>query len=100
VSEATGGREGLEAARRERPDLIFCDLYMPDMGGLDVLSQLKADPVTHDIPVVLNTAKALTPEERDELDRRGVPVLLKDRFSRADAAAEVRRLLVQAGIDT
>jgi signal transduction histidine kinase/CheY-like chemotaxis protein len=100
VSEATGGREGLEAARRERPDLIFCDLYMPDMGGLDVLSQLKADPATHDIPVVLNTAKALTPEERAELDRRGVPVLLKDRFSRADAAAEVRRLLVQTGIDT
>ena len=100
VSEATGGREGLEAARRERPDMIFCDLYMPDMGGLEVLSQLKADPMTQDIPVVLNTAKSLSAEERSELERHGVAVLLKDRFSRADAAAEVRRLLVQSGIDT
>jgi signal transduction histidine kinase/CheY-like chemotaxis protein len=99
VSEATGGREGLEAARRERPDLIFCDLYMPDMGGLEVLSQLKADPTTQAIPVVLNTAKTLTPEERTELESHGASVLLKDRFSRGDAAAEVRRLLVQSGID-
>jgi signal transduction histidine kinase/CheY-like chemotaxis protein len=99
VSEATGGREGIEAARRERPDVIFCDLYMPDMGGLEVLSQLKADPITHDIPVVLNTAKSLSAEERTDLERLGVAVLLKDRFSRADAAAEVRRLLVQNGID-
>jgi CheY-like chemotaxis protein len=100
VSEASGGREGLDAARRERPDLIFCDLYMPDMGGLEVLSELKADPATHDIPVVVNTAKSLTPDERTELERRGVAVLLKDRFSRADAAAEVRRILVQSGIET
>jgi CheY-like chemotaxis protein/anti-sigma regulatory factor (Ser/Thr protein kinase) len=99
VSEAAGGREGLEAARRERPDVIFCDLYMPDMGGLEVLSQLKADPTTQDIPVVLNTAKALTADQRSELERHGVAVLLKDRFSRGDAAAEVRRLLVQRGID-
>ena len=100
VSEATGGREGLEAARRERPDLIFCDLYMPDMGSLEVLSQLKADPTTHDIPIVLHTAKSLSAEERTELERHGAAVLLKDRFSRADTAAEVRRLLVQSGIDT
>jgi len=100
VSEAAGGRDGIEVARRERPDIIFLDLYMPDMGGLEVLSELRADPVTHDIPVVLNTAKSLTAEERTDLERRGVALLLKDRFSRADAAAEVRRLLVQNGIDT
>jgi signal transduction histidine kinase/CheY-like chemotaxis protein len=100
VSEATGGRDGLETARRERPDMIFCDLYMPDMGGLEVLSQLKADPMTHDIPVVLNTAKSLSEEERAELERHGAAVLLKDRFSRTDAAAEVRRLLLQNGIAT
>ena len=99
VSEATGGREGLEAARRERPDVIFCDLFMPDMGGLEVLSQLKADPATQDIPVVLNTAKSLSAEERADLEGRGVALLLKDRFSRTDAAAEVRRILVQSGIE-
>jgi CheY-like chemotaxis protein len=72
---------------------------MPDMGGLEVLSQLRADPLTQDIPVVLNTAKSLSIEERADLERRGVALLLKDRFSRTDAAAEVRRLLVQSGIE-
>ena len=100
VSEASCGREGLEAARLQRPDAIFCDVYMPDMSGLEVLSRLKADPATRDIPVVLNTAKTLSPEERAELERHGVPVLLKDRFRRADAAAEVRRILMQSGVDT
>jgi CheY-like chemotaxis protein len=65
-----------------------------------VLSQLKADPATQDIPVVLSTAKSLSPDELSQLERHGVPVLLKDRFSRADAASEVRRLLVQSGVET
>jgi signal transduction histidine kinase/CheY-like chemotaxis protein len=100
VSEAATGRAGIESARLHRPDAIFCDVFMPDMTGLQVLSELRADPVTRDIPVVLNTAKTLTAEEREDIERRGVPVLLKDRFSRADAAAEVRRILIQSGIDT
>jgi hypothetical protein len=49
--------------------------------------------------VVLNTAKALSDQERTELERQGVPLLLKDRFSRSDAAAEIRRLLLESGID-
>ena len=100
VTEASGGREGLEAARLQRPHAIFCDLYMPDLGGLEVLSQLRADPATRNIPVVLNTAKALSAEERVELESHGVPLLVKDKFSRADAAAEIRRILMQSGFDT
>jgi signal transduction histidine kinase/CheY-like chemotaxis protein len=100
VSEASSGREGLEAARQQQPDAIFCDVVMPDMSGLDVLAQLRADPATRDIPVVLNTAKSLGAAERAELERRGVMLLLKDRFDRGDAAAEVRRMLSQAGIET
>jgi len=99
VSEASTGRAGLEAARLHRPDAIFCDVFMPDMTGLQVLSELRADPATRGIPVVLNTAKALTEDERAEIERRGVAVLLKDRFSRSDAAAEVRRILIESGID-
>jgi signal transduction histidine kinase/CheY-like chemotaxis protein len=100
VSEASSGRDGLEAARLQRPDAIFCDVFMRDMSGLEVLAKLKADPATRDIPVVLNTAKSLSADERADLERHGVPVLSKDRFSRADAAAEVRRILIQSGIET
>jgi signal transduction histidine kinase/CheY-like chemotaxis protein len=98
VSEAASGREGVEAARLQRPDVIFCDIYMTDISGFEVLARLKSDPATRDIPVVLNTAKTLTEDERREAERHGVPVFSKDRFGRADAAAELRRVLAEAGI--
>jgi DNA-binding response OmpR family regulator len=58
VIGANGGREGLEAVRRELPDLVLLDLMMPDMDGWEVYQQMKAEPKTHDIPVVVVTAKA------------------------------------------
>jgi two-component system NtrC family sensor kinase len=48
------GREGLQVARKTRPDLILCDLEMPDMNGLEVLRSLRAEG--HDIPSVMMTA--------------------------------------------
>jgi two-component system NtrC family sensor kinase len=48
------GREGLEAAQRTSPDLILCDLEMPDMNGLEVLRSLRGSG--HDIPAVMMTA--------------------------------------------
>ena len=58
VHEASSGREGLEMARRQRPDVILLDMKLPDMGGETVLQLLKADPWTQEIPVVLFTANA------------------------------------------
>jgi len=55
---ANGGREGLDLIRREHPDLVLLDLMMPDMDGWDVYQQMKADETTHDIPVIVVTAKA------------------------------------------
>ena len=49
---------GLELARQHHPKLIVLDLHLPDMPGAEVLKQLKADPQTYDIPVVVLTADA------------------------------------------
>jgi len=57
VSDAPNGLVGLEAAARERPDVIFLDLMMPEMDGWDVLRRLKEDDATAQIPVVLLTAR-------------------------------------------
>lgn len=54
----TGGREGLEAVSRIRPDLVLLDLMMPDIDGWEVYQQMKADEATKDIPVIVLTAKA------------------------------------------
>ncbi len=55
---ATGGLEGLDAIRREKPDLVLLDLMMPDMDGWEVYQQMKADPDLKHIPVIVVTAKA------------------------------------------
>jgi DNA-binding response OmpR family regulator len=58
VIGANGGREGLDAVRKNSPDVILLDLMMPDMDGWEVYQQLKADESTRDIPVIVITAKA------------------------------------------
>jgi DNA-binding response OmpR family regulator len=55
---AMGGREGLDAIRRVKPDLVLLDLMMPDMDGWEVYQQIKADDELKRIPVIVVTAKA------------------------------------------
>ena len=56
VITASDGKPGLEAAQKERPDLVLLDIMMPGMDGYSVASQLKADTQTAKIPVVMLTA--------------------------------------------
>ena len=58
VLGAVGGQEGLDAVRREKPDLVLLDLMMPDVDGWEVYRQMKAEEGLKDIPVVVVTAKA------------------------------------------
>jgi DNA-binding NarL/FixJ family response regulator len=60
---AENGRLGLESARREMPDLILCDVMMPELDGYDVLRTLQADAKLAPIPFIFLTAKG----ERDDL---------------------------------
>ncbi len=55
---AADGASCLRVAREESPDLILLDLMLPDMSGIDVLYQLRADPMTRDIPVVVFSASS------------------------------------------
>jgi CheY-like chemotaxis protein len=64
VLEAANGREGLELARQERPDLVLLDVMMPELDGWTVARELAADEQTRDIPIVFLTARA------DPADRR------------------------------
>jgi DNA-binding response OmpR family regulator len=56
---AENGRKGLELVRQKMPDLILLDWMMPEMDGLEVLAELKADNKTKRIPVYMLTAKAM-----------------------------------------
>src|SRR5213593_4873764 len=54
---AENGRIGIEMARREKPDLILCDVMMPELNGHGVLDALRSDSATATIPFIFLTAK-------------------------------------------
>lgn len=58
VISATNGKDGLELAENELPDIILLDLFMPDMPGEDVAAALKENTVTAEIPILFVTALA------------------------------------------
>jgi CheY-like chemotaxis protein len=65
---AMQGNFGLEMARAHAPDLILLDLHLPDISGLEVLNQLKADASTASIPVVVLTADPVPGTEKQVCD--------------------------------
>src|SRR5262249_2960219 len=64
VREAANGRVALDAIVEEPPSLILLDLMMPEMDGFELIAELRQHPERRSIPVVVLTAKDLTPEER------------------------------------
>jgi signal transduction histidine kinase/CheY-like chemotaxis protein len=99
VSEAGDGPSGLELARSQRPNVILCDLHLPGMSGMEIIEALEADPATSHIPIIVNTVRVLTGDERAELQRRGLTLMSKESLARHNAAAELRRALVQSGVE-
>jgi CheY-like chemotaxis protein len=97
VSEAADPREGLRDARAERPDAIVLDLVMPEMSGFDVLAQLKEDPTTMDIPVVVLTSKTLTEEERRRLAPHALRIFSKAALADGRSVDDLRAALSAAG---
>ena len=70
VHHAKDGWEGLAMARQHLPDLIVSDLTMPGIDGFGFVEELKLDPRTKDIPIVIVSAKDITLEERNRLNGR------------------------------
>ena len=85
------GREALELAAREKPDLIVMDVTMPEIDGLTALKLLKADPATAHIPVIMLTVRgqAMT---RQQAEESGAALFLTKPFSPSQLLKEVRRL--------
>jgi DNA-binding response OmpR family regulator len=91
VFEAENGREGLELARRELPDLVLLDVMMPDVDGWAVARELARNEQTRDIPVVFLTARADPSDRRLGEQLGGVGYVVKpfDPVSIGDVVEEV-----------
>lgn len=94
VIGAEGGRLGLEAMRREQPDLILLDLMMPEMDGADVLLHKKKDPTVSDIPVIALTALDSPFDQIMWLARTDLQdFIVKSRLPRRELISHVEQVL-------
>jgi len=91
------GLSGLEAARAQPPDVIVLDLMMPGMSGFDVLAELRADPNTANVPVVVVTAKDLETHERAQLQAAAATLLQKGHFTPDELVNAVKRAVSRGG---
>ncbi len=89
------GLEGLRLAKELKPDLILCDIIMPEMDGLEFCRRLKADGTTNHIPVVLLSART---HARDKLAgiEAGADDFITKPFEFPDLLARIRINLVRA----
>lgn len=71
------GQAGLEAARRQRPDLILCDVNMPVMDGLEMLAEVRCDPQLQSVPVLMITGRCGEEGAHPALRRGAQGVLVK-----------------------
>tara|TARA_R110002072_G_scaffold18858_1_gene70000 strand:- start:779 stop:1153 length:375 start_codon:yes stop_codon:yes gene_type:complete len=92
---ASGGREGIEVARAEAPDLILMDMMMPEIDGLGTLAELRQDPELAEIPVIFMTAKVQKSEVELYLSKGAIGVIKKP-FDPMLLSEEVRRLFAEA----
>jgi CheY-like chemotaxis protein len=92
---AFGGREGIEVARRQLPDLIVLDLMMPEVSGFDVVDALKLDPRTAAIPIIILTAQSISAKERAQLGNDVLQVMEKTGFQHDQFVSEVRLAMAQ-----
>jgi signal transduction histidine kinase len=95
---AENGVQGLELARKHRPEVIISDVMMPEMDGLTMLGHLRGDPAIADTPVILLTARN-TVHDRLEASAVGADLYLGKPFSPDELLASVKQLLGRRGRD-
>lgn len=95
VFEANSAPDGLQLIKERRPDLVVSDLTMPDMDGFGLLEQLKQDPNTANIPVIIVSAKDLTAEDERRLAGQTASIWLKGAFSTQDLVEHVVETLAE-----
>jgi signal transduction histidine kinase/CheY-like chemotaxis protein len=98
--EADSGPAGVACAQAHLPHVIFLDFLLRDATAFDVLDELKADPRTRSIPVIIITSHVLDPDGRARLLAHAEEVISKEHLSRELAIHRIRDALAKAGVHT
>ncbi len=92
---AANGRAGVELARQESPDLVLCDVMMPDLDGYGVLKELHNDPATMNVPFIFLTARGEKTDVRSGMNLGADDYLIKP-VDKAELLRAIRARLARA----
>ncbi|MBI2574365.1 response regulator [Candidatus Woesearchaeota archaeon] len=95
VIEAYIGAEGVEKARKEKPDLVVLDVMMPNMDGFEVAKTLTSDMATKDIPILMLSSKAQFEDKMKGIDSGATDYITKP-FDKEELLQKVRECLEEA----
>lgn len=95
IESVTDGDAALAAIRRDRPRLVVLDVMLPKRSGFEVLKQIRADHLTHDLPVLILTAKGQS-QDRQIAEDLGASGFVTKPYANADVVGAVQRLLAEA----
>jgi CheY-like chemotaxis protein len=92
VSQANSGLQGLEAIQNEKPDLIFLDIGLPDISGIELIEFLKMNENMKNIPIIALAERDLTDEEKHILDGKIEAVARKSQSGSYEFLSEINRV--------
>ena len=91
VSVLADGGQALARIGAERPDAVILDLMLPGRSGLEILSELRADPALAELPVMMLTARGQG-RDREAAERAGATAFLAKPFANADVLATLEQI--------
>ena len=92
VIKAYSGKAGINLAINSNPDLIILDLMMPDISGFDVVEYLRSHPTAKGIPIVICSAKDITPEEKEVLNGNILAIVQKGSHTKEDLLSAIKNI--------
>jgi CheY-like chemotaxis protein len=99
IFEARNGREAIRIVREEAPNAVFLDLVMPDQDGFEVLQEIRRNPLTRDMPVIIHSSKMLSSGELDILMSAGAILYPKEAFGSEESLGRLHEALKAAGLE-
>lgn len=92
-ASAADGTAAVEAIQTNKPDILLLDLVMPKMDGFEVIEHLRSQPETRSLPVIVISAKDLSPEEIHQLNNTVQAIMQKQSLAGGELLEEIRAIL-------
>ena len=93
VTEAVDGEDGAKKAKEEVPNLILLDLILPGIDGFEVLTKVKEDPVTAQIPVIIFSNLGQKDDVEKGLKLGAVDYLIKAHFTPGEIIEKIKKII-------